>query len=951
LIEEQMTAAESRPLEFRLLGPVEAVQDGKPVPLGGPRQRMLLALLLLEPGRPVPADRLAEELWQGRPPPGAETTLRSYVSRLRKVLGGNAAITRGDSSYILDVPPDQIDRQRFEQLTGEGREALARGAVRRAAERLRAALELWNGRPFGELADEGALRLEADRLDELRLLALEGRIEADLALGVGGELVTELEVLLDRHPYRERLWRQLMLALYRAERQADALAAYRRARQTFDNELGLEPSEELRALEQAILQHKVPPAEPPERRDNLPTPLTSFVGREGLLADVERLLVEERLVTLTGVGGVGKTRLALETATRAAPDFPDGAYFVDFSGLTEPSLVTGHVAAALDLRERADTPVFEQLAVRLSDSDLLLVLDNCEHLREVCAELVQSLLGRCSRLVVLATSREPLGVPGEIDYSVPPLAVPLPDASPDELRSADAVRLFLSRARAARPTLAEDGAVLSSAAEICRDLDGLPLAIELAAARAKALSLEDIAARLSDRFRFLVSWRRLTPARHRTLREAMDWSYGLLSDDERHLLALVSVFAGGFTLDAAASTYVDGDGERALDLVGRLVDASLVVAEVRDGATRYRLLETVRQYAAERLEETDRADHARGRHAEWCLMLAEEAEPQFTGDQQTRWFATLDAEADNLRAALAHLSRTGRWETQLRLTIALSRFWYVRGHLAEARQWLDQALAASADQDPANRRRALTAAAAVALLQGEYADSTALAEEALIAARSTGDPRHVANALSNLGAIVLAAGDHERAATVLEEAVTLARDVGDARIAALAINNLGDQALTVGDYERAEPLFEESLTLLRARGDTSNIARSLFNLGAVALQSDRREDARGRFRESLALAEEAGDKEDLAWCLEGVAALGAAGKRGERAALLLGAAGALLQSMGAALKPFERRLHTETESRARDLLGSERFDAAAKEGATLALTEALTLARDELDTV
>jgi len=946
-----MTSAESGVVQFRLLGSVEAVRDGTPIQLGGRRQRQLLALLLLEPGRPVPVDRLTDELWAGRAPPGADTTLRSYVSRLRKALGADAAITRGDAAYVLDVPRGQIDRQEFQRLIEEGREAFDRGAARRAGQRLRSALELWNGRPFGELADEGVLRLEADRLEELRLLALEERIETDLALGVDAELVGEVEAILDRHPYRERLWRQLMLALYHAGRQAEALAAYRRARATLDDELGLEPSEELRALEQSILRQEVPSAQPPEERTNLRAPLTSFIGRERELAAIERLLAAERLVTLTGVGGVGKTRLALEAAMRAALDFPDGVYFVDFSGLAEPSLVAGHVAAALDVHERADAPVSEQLAGRLRDAGLLLVLDNCEHLREVCGELVQSLLGGCPRLVVLSTGREPLGVPGEIDYSVQPLEVPPSGASSDKLQSADAVRLFLSRARAVRPQLADDASVVSSVADICRDLDGLPLAIELAAARAKALSLDDIAVRLADRFRFLVSWRRLTPARHRTLREAMDWSYDLLSDDEKHLLARLSVFAGGFTLDAAASTCLDGDSGRAVDPIARLVDASLVVAEERGGATRYRLLETVRQYAAERLEETGGVDEVRDRHAEWFLTLAEEAEPQLSGDEQTRWFATLDAEADNLRSALAYLSARGRSETQLRLTIALSRFWYVRGHLAEARQWLEQAIADGDDHDPALRRRAFTAAAAVALLQGEYGASTAFAEQALVAARGTDDRRLVANGLSNLGAIVLAAGDHERAAAVLEEAVALARDVGDTRIAALAINNLGDLALTVGDYARAEPLFEESLALLRARGDTSNISRSLFNLGAVALQSDRLEDAAPRFHESLTLAEEAGDKEDLAWCLEGVAALAAANGSGEGAAVLLGAAGALLESMGAAFKPFERRLHDETEAGARGLCGSPRFEAEAKNGAALELAEALAYARTELDAV
>jgi len=942
--------SDAEQIDFRLLGPIAAVRDGETLALGGPRQRALLGLLLLEPGRSLSTDRLADELWGERPPPGAPATIRSYVSRLRSVLGPGAPIEATSSGYALSVSGDLVDAARFERLVQEGQDARARGQAQRAADGLRGALELWRGRPFDGAGDEGALKAEAERLDELRLLALEERIEADLALGRAAELVHELEGLVREHPYRERFWAQLMLALYRGGRQADALDAYRRGREILAEELGLEPSEDLKRLEQAILRQEVPEVKPPEERHNLPAPVTGFVGREAELADIERLLSEGRLVTLTGVGGVGKTRLALEAATRAVPDMPDGVFFVDFAGLAEAELVPRYAALVFELGEQPGKPAGEQLTARLRDADLLLVLDNCEHLREACAELAQSLLAASPRLRILATSRVPLGVSGEVDFPVSPLELPAADLDPDELRSSEAVQLFLARAREARHRLEDDQPALASAARICRDVDGLPLAIELAAARAKALSLEEIADRLSDRFRFLVSWRRLTAARHRTLEEAMDWSYELLTEDERDLLRELSVFIGGFALSSAIAVCLDGDEARGEQLLARLVDASLVVAEEREGAMRYHLLETVRQYAAERLEETGGEGAVRRRHAEWCLALAEEAEPQLTGEEQTTWFATLEAESDNLRSALTFLGSAEEYELRLRLAVSISRFWYVRGYLSEARRWLEEALAEGADDQPLDlRRRALTAAAAVALLQGEYADSTSFAEQALAAAREGGDDRFVANGLSNLGAIVLAAGDHERAAELLEEAVALARKVGDTRIAALAINNLGDLALTVGDYERAKPLFEESLALLEERGDTSNLARSHFNLGAVALQLGRPADARVRFRESLALADEAGDKEDLAWCLEGVAALAGAAGRGEDAALLLGAAGSLLEAMEADFKPFERKLHDATEARVQSLCDGEAFNAAASRGAAMPLDEVLSCARLELD--
>ena len=941
-----MRDAASATIEFRLLGPVEALRGGSELPLGGPRQRALLALLLREPGRPVQADHLVEELWQGRAPAGAATTLRSYVSKLRAVLDAEAPLVATPGGYALEVAPEAVDSHQFERLTKEGEAALGRRRAQQAGEVLREALGLWRGRAFDGLADDGALRLEAERLGQLRLLALEQRIEADLALGAASELVEELEALVREHPYRERPWRQLMLALYRAERQTDALAAYRRARTLLD-ELGLEPSEELRELEQAILRQDVPPALAPEQRHNLPAPLTSFVGREAELDDIERLLEDARLVTLTGVGGAGKTRLALEAAARAVPHRPDGVFFVDLSGLSDPRLVAAEVASELGVGEQTSASVAERLAAHLREADLLLVLDNCEHLRAPCADLLQGLLAACPQLRAFATSRELLGVPGEVDYPVPPLAVPPGDADPDALRSSDAVRLLLARARDARPLLPDDERVLQTAGRICRDLDGIPLAIELAAARAKALSLEEIATRLADRFRFLVSWRRLAAARHRTLLEAMDWSYELLAEEERALLDGLSVFAGGFTLDAAAGVCLEGDDGRGVELVTRLIDASLVVADEREGVMRYRLLETVRQYAGERLTASGEDADTHARHAGWYLELAERAAPELTGDKQASWFAVLEAEHDNLRASLDHLADSGESELLLRLAIALTRFWYVRGHLAEARERLAQALAQPDERTPELRRRALTAAASLALLQGDYEASTAFAEESLDVARGIGELRHVANALSNLGAIVLAAGDHGRAGVLLEEAVALARAAGDERVAALAINNLGDLALTVGDYERAEPLFEESLALLRSRGDTANVSRSLFNLGAVALELGRLAGAEARFRESLSLAEQAGDKEDLAWCLEGFAALAAAASYGERAALLLGAAAALLEEMGADFKPFERQLHDATRAQALALCGEQAFAGAAQQGAALSLAEAVAAALAE----
>src|SRR5690349_17066626 len=717
-----------------------------------------------------------------------------------------------------------------------------------------------------------------------------------------------------------------MLALYRADRQTDALAAYRRAHAVLAD-IGLEPSAELRQLEQAMLRQEVPTAATPARRHTLPAPVTSFVGRERELTEIDRILGEARLLTLTGVGGVGKTRLALEAGWREFSRHGREVQFVDLAPVTDPVEVVRAVTAVFELPEEHDRSPVGSLVDRLRAEELLLLLDNCEHVLESCARLVDELLRGCPLLQILATSREQLPVAGAAAFPVPPLRLPPAAADADVLHSSEAVQLLLARARDARPQLEPDVS-LASAVAICRELDGLPLAIELAAARVKALTLDEIAVRLADRFRFLVSWRRLTAARHRTLREAMDWSYELLAAPEQKLLADLSVFVDGFTLGAVAKVCCEGREDDALALVGRLVEASLVVAEERDGAMRYSLLETVRQYAKERLVDAGRVVDAQARHAAWCVELADEAQAGFAGSEQSAWFAVLDRERENMRAALAFGMTTSSGEQSLRLAVALSRYWYVRGQLAEGRGWLERSLAAAGPQRDELSRRASTAAASLALLQGDYTVATSFAEQALEAARAGDDPVRVANALSNLGAIVLAAGDSRRARALLDEAVKRARAAGDRRVAALAINNLGDLALTTGDYATAEPLFEESLALLRDLGDTANLARSLFNLGAVALSLGRPADAERRFLESIALAEDAGDKEDLAWCLEGFAGLAASAGDGERAARLLGAAGGLLAEIGADFKPFERQLDERTRSEAVALCGQLRFEAA-----------------------
>jgi predicted ATPase/DNA-binding SARP family transcriptional activator len=790
-------------LELGVLGPVRAVRDGRELGLGGPKPRAVLALLLVDAGRVVPAEYLAEVLWRDTRPPGAAKTLRSYVSRLRSLLDPEASLVAQGGGYAIRVQPDQVDAARFERLAAAGREALEAGAAAAAAGRFGEALALWRGRALADVAEVGPLALEAARLEELRLVATEGRAEADIERGLAAEVTGELERLAAEYPVRERLWRLLVLALYRAGRQADALAAYRRARQLLAEELGIEPGEELRALEQQVLRQEVP-APPAMAQHNLPAVLTSFLGREQELATLDGLVGEARLVTLTGPGGAGKTRLALEFAAGAVERFGGGVWLADLAGIADPGLVPSVVMQALGVRETREVAAVDALVYRLRSAELLLVLDNCEHLLGACAELAVTLLRSCPGLQVLATSREVLGVPGEAVYPVPPLPVPSGSDGAQGMAAAPAVRLFLARARSAGAGTA--AAPTEVVARICRELDGLPLAIELAAARASVLSAEEIAAQLADKFRFLGRRRPVADPRHQTLKAAIGWSYELLSEEARRMFAGLSVFADGFTLAGVAAVCCARDQAAALDLVDQLAAKSLLVAEPAAAGTRYRLLETIRQYAAGRLADAGQAGPAQRRHAEAFLELAEEE----------RELAVLAREHDNFRAALDH-TLTGGDQMGPRLARALGGFWLARGFFQEGRDWLERALAA----DPV-------------------------------------DPGLRADLLRLLGALLYAAGDMQRAQATLAEALRAAAAAGalsmQARIRVLlaeiqvvedaryaeALEECEAAAALLDSDNDLEGMAEVWLTAGKARfvaGDSLGAEEALERAGAYARQS------------------------------------------------------------------------------------------------------------------
>jgi predicted ATPase/DNA-binding CsgD family transcriptional regulator len=709
----------------------------------------------------------------------------------------------------------------------------------------------------------------------------------------------------------------------------------------------------LRAVEPAEAERA--PRSPERPSHNLPSELSSFVGREKELTEVKRLLENNRLLTLTGSGGCGKTRLASAAASELVERFEDGVWMVELGSLAEPSLVPQAVASTLGVRERPGSLLAVALSDYLRTRKLLLVLDNCEHLIDACAELAEGWLHSCPRLRVLATSREALGITGEIAWPVPSLSLPdlrrLPDI--ESLPRYESARLFVERTAAVKPnfTLTEQNA--PAVAQVCYRLDGIPLAIELAAARSKVLSVEEISERLDDSFRLLAAGSRTAMPRQRTLHATMDWSHELLGQKERVLFRRLSVFAGGFALEAAESICVGEELQRdeVLELLSQLVDKSLVVAQERDGAARYRILETIRQYGRERLEEAGEAAHVRERHAGYYLALAEEAEPKLKGEGQVAWLERLEAEHDNLRAAMRWLLDRGELEEAARLGWALWLFWGIRTHLAEGRRSMEQALSlrGSVAMSASARAKALYVVGMMSNYQGDHLSAEPLVQESLRLFKKLGDKVGKAYALSNAGYVALGQGRYQRAIAVIEEAADLFLEEGEKWGAAIELGFLAVAWRNQGDHERAKRLAERGLAISREIGERQATTSALYTLAILAQTEGEDEHARDLLEEGLKLSAELGNEADVAHCLEGLASMYGAEGKIVRAARLWGAEETLLEKLEDSVYTYvpDRSLHRSQVSAARAQLDEAAWTAAWIEVRVMSLEQAVEYALEQ----
>jgi predicted ATPase/DNA-binding SARP family transcriptional activator len=880
-------------LSITLFGPMQALVQGRPLPhMRSRKGQWLLALLTLRHGRPVEREWLAGTLWPDVDQSQAFDNLRPILSELRRGLGNQSVrlLAPDRRTLLLDLGGADVDVLRFDAAIESGK-----------LSNLEQAVALYRGPLLEGCNEEWVFQERAAREQEC-IQALQRLGHTALTGGDYEKAITHFQRVVRIDPWEEVARRGWMEALAKRGDTNAALQVYRDFLAVLKGDPKAAPDEKTSALYQRLRSearrragtHPVTSAQAgsaPVAKGYLPHPLTELVGREDEREDVAALLRRSRLVTLTGPGGIGKTRLAIEIANEAVEEHTHGVWLVTLESLSESTLIANQIASVLGLQEERGHTLLQSVTEHLRKKKLLLVLDNCEHMLEASAQVAAHLLKECGGLRILATSREVLGITGESPWPVPALAFPdiehLPQGQATLLRvlmGYESVQLFVERAQSIQKTFALRGSNARTVAQVCAQLEGIPLAIELAAARVKALTVEQIAERLDNELELLTGGSRTALTRQQTLRATLDWSHDLLAEPERTLLRRLSVFAGGWALEAAEVVCTDEGGSTKdvsstpypsslrlhssdiLDLLCSLVDKSLVVFEQqeRQGDGRYHLLEMVRQYAHERLGASGETEEVRERLLDWCVALAEEAEPQLRGADQEKWICRIEKEYGNIRTAL----KFKHGQAGSRLAAALWRYWYVRGDYTEGLQYLSETLFQKENESAdAIRGKCLYGAGVLTANQGDYASAQPLLEESLSIRRELEDRQGIADSLNDLGNSALVTGEYAHARELYSESLKIRHELQDWRAVADSLLNLGKAIRSQGDYAAAQAMYEESLSIYRKIGDVRRIAYSLINLAYLANNHEDYALARPLLEESLSLSRELGDRANIAWAL------------------------------------------------------------------------------------
>ncbi|MGW0808230.1 BTAD domain-containing putative transcriptional regulator [Nonomuraea sp. NPDC002799] len=964
-----------------MLGPVLVRADDHDIGIGSPRARAVLAALAIRANHIVTVDQLIEDVWGESAPPTARNTLQVYVSALRRGLAdvaGEVRITRRSPGYLLTIDPALIDWERFEALAAQGRHAMRDKRHDVAADLFRQALALWRGPALADLPDSPLRQGVGVRMEEARLAALSERVDADLALGRHGTIVAQLRELVRDHPFDERFAAQLMTSLYRIRRRSEALEVYRGTRQKLIKEMGLEPGPHLRELHASILADDASLADQAPAHVELSAGLRSrFVGRRADLSGLAELLGSAPLATLVGAPGVGKTRLAAQLALESAQVYPDGRWLVELEAVTDPELLAQAVVSALGLTVTHRRTSLRQLHDWLDGKRALLILDNCEHLSAACGQFARRLLDGRPLLRILAASRQPLGVSGETVYRLDPLPCPEPGSTGvAEISRAEAVELLLARARAVQPEFHLSESNAEAVARVCRGVDGLPLAVELAASRLSVLTVRELATRLSDQLSLLAARPGTAAQRHRSLRAALDLSCELLSDEESRLFRALSVFAGGFTLEAAES-WMPEAAEAPLDMIHNLADRSLIAVDLTGELTRFRLLEPVRQYAALLLTTSGEVAEVRSRHAVYFLGLARRAAGERRGEMRQHWQRRLDIERENLYAAL-DWAITGAPRSALELAAEL--WWWWMNAPREGLLWYRRVLAATGDEpdsarlptllsaaviasytsheeamrlarqaragarDPLGAVRALQQISDIAHEQGDIATAVDTADQALALAEHLGNPYAVGRCLLSVAYNQMAGGEVVQAKDTADAAAAVFRQAGDEGGAAEARLITAEVLVVQGDLDLAGDLLEDAAAGFRRADSREYLARAAALLAWVRHRQVRQTEADHLLKESFAIHAQIGQHWAISHDLDIAAAIQAGLGHFDLATGLLGAASAVRADFAAKPTVWNALVRDPIERLCRQALGPDRFAAILQRGTRLDVEAALALA-------